>query len=114
MAASKLSPDRLATGDKVTVEHDGEEAIRIEVLATKQPIPFGDLYGKVESVTRYDYAAVLIVEYQGEKTLVIADSETKVSYNNRALTWEDLRKGDVIRVALDGHTAVEIRIDSRQ
>lgn len=112
--SSKLSPDRLATGDKVTVEHDGEEAIRIEVLATKQPIPFGDLYGKVESVTRYDYAAVLIVEYQGEKTLVIADSETKVSYNNRALTWEDLRKGDVIRVALDGHTAVEIRIDSRQ
>ncbi|HHT84401.1 MAG: S-layer homology domain-containing protein [Bacillota bacterium] len=111
---TKISADRLAAGDKVKVKHDGEEAVKIEVLATKQAIPFGDLYGKIETVTRYDYAAVLIVEYQGEKTLVIADSETKVSYNNRTLGWEDLRKGDVVRVALDGHTAVEIRIESRQ
>lgn len=111
---SKVAADRLAAGDKVKVKHDGEEAVKIEILATKQPIPFGDLYGKVETVTRYDYAAILIVEYQGEKTLVIADAETKVSYNNRSLNWEGIRKGDVVRVALDGHAAIEIRIESRQ
>lgn len=112
--ASEISPDRLAVGDKIKVKHDGEEAVKIEILASNQAIPFGDLYGKLENVTLHDYAAVLIVEHDGEKTLVIADSETKVSYNNKIRGWSDLRKGDVVRIALDGHTAVEIRIVSRQ
>jgi hypothetical protein len=45
---------------------------------------------------------------------VIADADTKIAYNNRTLGWKDLKKGDVVRVALEGHTAVEVRIEPRQ
>lgn len=111
--ASEISPGSLKVGDKVKVKHDGYEAVKIEVLARNQAIPFGDLYGKLVDITRVGNVSVLVLEYDGTKTPVIADSATKVTYS-KELSWLDLRKGDVVRILLDdGHTAVQIRIVSR-
>lgn len=111
----EIAPGLLRVGDKVKVIHGGKQAVKIEVLARDQALPFGDLYGKLDKIIYGKDSANLTVEYEGKEAGVkIDDSLTKITYGSRTLSRYELRRGDVLRILLDGDVAVEIRIVSRQ
>ena len=112
--SNEWAPSLLKVGDKVKVAYDGDEAVEIGVLARNQDIPFGDLYGKLDEINHGLLQSILALEHEGTKTTVKVDSKTKISYGSKELDSRySLRRGDIVRVVLDGDTAVEIKIVSR-
>ncbi len=111
---SEVSPASLKPGDKVKVTYDGDDAAEIVILARGQKIPFGDLYGKIESIEHEANQCILKLEHEGTKTDVkIVDFKTEITYGSTTLVRYNLGIGDVLRVRLDGDTAAEIKIVSR-
>lgn len=110
--SANLTPDKIAYGDTVTLTIVDDLCTKVKITARLDA--WGDLGGHITGISTSETGTSITVEDGLTKTTVNLAADVTVSYGTTTgLTADDLGIGDVVRIDLENHKAVEIRIISR-
>lgn len=99
--------------DRVEVKIENQEAVEVKILARNVEVNFGDIGGKIVSLSQSLDETVIVVEENALRYTVRLSPQIRIWYGDTQLSRYDLRIGDVVRVRLENQVAVEMMITSR-
>ncbi len=100
----RIDFEDLRKGEWVRLEMDGRD--RVVYIEAINEDRFSDLEGEIRSLVTTDTYSITILDYDGYRMEYTVDSDVRVRRDGYRIDFEDLRRGEWVRLELDGRDRV--------